>query len=176
MHNKRSNKADRPLGYEGEIDYVYSELTVMPPPEPVPFGEQTFELETNDLDLPYGLEGWRNSQDLRLMDREDLKKEVFGFFKEIKDKFHYGNIVGYLKMNKNKDAEIRICTYDEHNIDWYSSSERKNELLNDCQGNMWPINPKNYVMKIYANGKLATIERVEKFKCECLIVETDTDY
>ncbi|MBU3026008.1 hypothetical protein [Zobellia galactanivorans] len=153
---------------------VLQELPLTIPNIKIPMIEQEWNIEITDL--PYELEGWRNSQDLRLMDREELEKEVFGFFEEIKDKLHNGDVEGYLEMNENKDAEIRICTYDEDNLNWYSSSERKNELLNDCQGNMWPINPKDYVMKIYANGKLATIERVEKFKGECLIAETDTDY
>ncbi len=170
---KYIKKAEDPLGYEGEIDYSNSELKVIAPPEAVPVWEQIFELDIKDL--PYQLKGWSESDDLSKMDEETLKMEVFDYFKMIRNTLNDGNIKKFLEMNKVRDSEIAIGTYDD-NLEWYDSEERKHELISDCKNNMWKIEPEEYALKIYANGKLATIERINTLKNKCLIAETETDY
>lgn len=170
---KYIKNAEEPLGYEGEIDYTNSELKVIAPPEAVPVWEQIFELDIKDL--PYELKGWSESDDLSKMDKESLKMEVFDYFKMIRNTLNDGNIKKFLEMNKVRDSEFAIATYDD-NLEWYDSEERKQELISDCKNNMWKIEPEEYALKIYANGKLATIERINILKNKCLIAETETDY
>ncbi len=157
-----------PLGYEGEIDYVNSALEVVPPPKAVPFWEQEFDLEIKDL--PYTLTGWSKSQDLSKIDKEILKKEVFQYYNQLRDVMNKGDMEKYINMNANNDKEIAIATYDDK-LDWYTSSERKNEIINDCKDNMLPIDPIDYNLKIYGYGKIVTIERIKKFRNSVLLAK-----
>lgn len=164
---------NEPLGYEGEIDYVNSELQVVAPPEPVPFWEQTFELDIKSL--PYSLKGWSASKDLNKMDQDVLADEVFDFFQDLRDVMNNGNFDSFLEMNKKRDFEIAVSQYKE-DLGWFGAKQQKEEFLADCKGNMWLVNRDDYVVKIYGNGKLATIERIFKLKNQCLIAETEESY
>lgn len=164
---------DEALGYEGEIDYENNELEVLPPPKPVPFWEQTFNLEVKDL--PYELEGWKNGQDLSKIDERELKKEVFQYFNKIRDLLDKGKIDEYIALNKKKYLEMAVCLYTE-DVSSYWSESKKNKLSSYCTGNMWPIKEEDYALKLYANGKLASLERITTFKNQGLIAETETDY
>ncbi len=161
------------LGYEGEIDYENSSLEIIPPPKPVPFWEQEFDLEIKEL--PYTLTGWSKSEDLSKIDKEELKKQVFQFYQKIRTLMHHGKVEEYIALNKQKNKEISIATYDD-DLDWYTSDERKKELINDCKGNMWVIEESKYLLKTYAFGKIVALERVDNFKNKGLIAETETDY
>lgn len=165
--------SDTALGYEGEIDYLNSELEVIPPPNPVPFWEQIFELEIKDL--PYELEGWQNGQNLSKTDRKELTKEVLLYYNKIRDLLNEGGIEEYEELNRKKYLEMAVCLYTE-DVSSYWSESKKNELKQDCIGNMWPIKEEDYKLKLYANGKLAALERITTFKNRGLIAETETDY
>ncbi|MGS2737977.1 hypothetical protein [Sinomicrobium sp. M5D2P17] len=147
--------ADAAMGYEGEIDYQNSELEVQAPSEPVPYWEQKFELDIKDL--PYELVGWSNGRDLSQMDKEDLEKEVVSFYDHLRNLLNNGNVEEYLRLGKKKDEEVQIATYDD-DIAWYSSVERKQNLIKKCKGNMLPL--EGYRLSLYANGKLVCLERV----------------
>ncbi|WP_010522845.1 hypothetical protein [Aquimarina agarivorans] len=166
-----------PLGYKGEIDYENSELTVVPPPNAVPFWDQVFELDIKDL--PYELEGWSNSQDLSKIDEDKLSKGVFSFYNEIREVMNNGDVEKYFNMNSKSDKEIAVATFD-NDLEWYTSDERKNEIINDCKDNMLPINKEDYNLKIYGYGKIIAIERIKKFKNNSLIarkrIEDNTRY
>ncbi len=164
---------DAALGYDGEIDYVNSELEVIPPPKPVPFWEQVFELEVTDL--PYELEGWSNGQNLSQVDKKELKKEVFQYYGKIRELLNQGKVDEFLEINKKQYLEMAICLYTEDVTSYWSESER-NELIQDCKDNMWPLKEEDYSLKIYANGNLVSLERVNTFKNQGLIAETETDY
>ncbi len=67
-----------PLGYSHTIDYAKSELNIQAPAEPVAFWEQTWEV--NVKDLPYQVKGWRESEDLRKINKDTLKKKCLPIF------------------------------------------------------------------------------------------------
>ncbi len=161
-----------PLGYEGEIDYVNSALEVIPPPKAVPFWEQEFDIEIKDL--PYNLTGWSKSHDLSKMDKDELKNQVFDYYKKIRTLMNEGNIKEYLDLNKQKDKEIAIATYDDK-LGWYTSDERINNLSTKCKGNMLPLNKDNYQLKLYAYGRIVALERIGRFKNMGLIAKREVD-
>ncbi len=156
------------LGYEGEIDYENSSLEIIPPPKPVPFWEQEFDLEIKEL--PYTLTGWSKSEDLSKIDKDILKKEVFSFYNELREIMNNGDSKEYFNMNFSSDKELVIATYDD-DIEWYTSDERKNEIINDCKNNMLPIDQKDYNLRIYGYGKIIAIERRKRFKNNSLIAK-----
>ncbi len=165
--------AEDPLGYEGEIDYGNSELEVIAPPEPVAVWEQEFELEIKDL--PYDLLGWSESQDLSKMDDQQLKNDVFEYFESLRTILNSGDVETLLNITEKREKEISISTYD-YDTSCFYSEENKNDIIHKCKGNMWPILKEDFNVKIYANGRLATIERIEKFKNAGLVAETETNY
>jgi hypothetical protein len=160
--------AKEPLGYEGEIDYGNSELEVIPPPKPVPFWEQEFDLEIKDL--PYTLKGWSKSQDLSKMDQEELQEQVFQYYEKIRTLMNEGKVREYMGLNEQKDKEIAIAIYDD-DLDWYTSSERTDNLAKKCTGNMLPLDREKYALKIYANGKIVSLERIDTYKNKGLIAK-----
>ncbi|WP_438712669.1 hypothetical protein ACSTS3_10660 [Aquimarina muelleri] len=163
---------EEPLGYEGEIDYGNSELEVVPPPKPVPVWEQEFDIDIKDL--PYNLKGWSESQDLSKMDEYQLQKKVFEYFNYLRNLLNEGEIDTFLELNKTKDFEIGKATY-ETDLDWFSSPERTENIKNKCKGNMLPINENEYKMKFFANGKIVTLERIDRFKNMGLVAKRETD-
>ncbi|MFK7001779.1 hypothetical protein V3Q90_08640 [Flavobacterium oreochromis] len=144
-----------PLGYTNEIDYGSSELKIIAPPTKLPFWEQEWDLDIKDL--PYKLKGWSESEDLYKMDKDLLEKEVLKKYNELKDLLNLGKIDDYLNLGKNKNYELDICTYtteEQSKIDYQNNKLKMSKL---CVGNMQPIN--DYVLKLYANGRLVTLER-----------------
>ncbi|WP_282133538.1 hypothetical protein [Cellulophaga baltica] len=164
---------EKPLGYEGELDYQNNELLIVAPPEPVLFWEQTFELNVDAL--PYELEGWSNGQNLEDLNKDELKKEVFKEYNKIRDLLNLGKVDEYISINKKKYLEMAVCLYTK-DVNTYWSESVKKELISDCKGNMWPLSEEEYTMKIYGNGKLVKLERINQFKNRGLIAETETDY
>ncbi len=137
----------------------YKEIQKLPLPkieEPVPFLEAEWEIEITDL--PYELEGWSNSQDLRKIDKEVLKKEVVGFYNHLRDLLHTGKVDEYMQLLNTYYKDVDIFDYINKNKSKKDAVEIKQELLNEAKGNMQPI--ENYKLFIYANGKLVTLERI----------------
>ncbi len=143
--------AQAPLGYSNEIDYQNSALPIELPPEPVPFWEQSWEVNVDKL--PYELEGWKNSQDLSKMNQEKLEQEVLLYHEKLRNMLNEGHLTEFISLKKNVDQDIITSTYGE-DINWYTSDQRV-ENLKKCIGNMLPIN--NYEMRLFAHGKLVTL-------------------
>lgn len=148
------------------IDFKIPEITV-----PVPYFEFTGEFEV--ADLPYELEGWKNSQDLSKMDRDELEKEVVAFYKQIRDLNNDGNVEKYLALKEQQNNEVAISTYDDPN--WYLSEENINDIKKE-KGAMLPV--ENYKMEIFGDGRLVNLIRIDKefFPWDVIISETPTSW
>ena len=114
------NSTERPLSKKE--NYTEQRIRIPVPPEPVPVWEVSGEFEVTDL--PYELEGWKNSQDLSKIDRDELEKEVVGYYKYLRDLLSEGKVEEYLSQSKSKDKETIIATYDGE-LDWYKGEKRK---------------------------------------------------
>lgn len=144
---------DAPLGYSNEIDYDKSELNIVLPSENVPIWEQKWEVEIKDL--PYELKGWSESQDLRKMDQDLLKKEVLLLFTKYKNLLNEGKIDAYLKLGFQMDQDLNIATYatkKQSQINYAKNVELMSKL---CPGNMQEID--NFKMQLFADGRLVTL-------------------
>ncbi|MGU3373951.1 hypothetical protein [Chryseobacterium sp. M5A1_1a] len=149
---KLNKDKSKPLGYSNEIDYENNELKIIPPTEELPYWEQNWDLDINEL--PYSLKGWSESEDLSKMDKDQLEREVLTFFENQRTLLNEGEINEYLELGKKKDEEIIVSTYDD-NRSWYSSEERKENILR-AKGHMLPL--ENYKLELFGNGKLATLK------------------
>ncbi|MCD8177640.1 MAG: hypothetical protein LUE98_09505 [Tannerellaceae bacterium] len=142
------------LGYSEPIDYQKAALKVIAPPTSVPYWEQEWKIEVNNL--PYDLRGWRDGEDLSQWDKEELEKEVVSFYNHLRSLLHEGKITEFMDLNERLDYETGISVYDTPEI--YESDYHENVALltKKCVGHMLPID--NYVIKLYDGGKLIALE------------------
>lgn len=148
------------------IDFKIPEITT-----PVPYFEFTGEFEVTDL--PYELEGWKNSQDLSKVDREVLEKDVVAFYNYIRELLNNGEVEKTLLEDQQKNNEVAIATYDDPN--WYLGEENINDIL-AYKNSMLPI--ENYKMEIFGEGRLVTLIRIDKefFPWDVIIRETPSSW
>lgn len=109
------------------------------------------------------------------MDEQELTQEVFDYFESLRKTLNSGDVEDFLNMTEKREKEISVSTYD-YDTSYFYSEQNKNDISEKCKGNMWPILKEDYNVKVYANGKLATIERIKKFKNAGLVAETETNY
>ncbi len=165
------NSVEKPLSKKE--NYTEERMRIPVPPTEVPVWEVTGKFEV--IDLPYKLQGWKNSLDLSKIDRDELEKEVVDYYKYLRNLLNNGEVEEYLSQSLQKDQEIATSMYDE-NLDWYTGKERKNELIDDCKGKMLEI--ENYKMEIFGKGKLVKLVRVDEIlrNKSCLQSESETAY
>ena len=121
--------------------------------QPVPFYEAYWEFEA---ELPYEFEAWNKAQDLSKWDEDKLKDKVVAKFKEYRELLNTGKYQEFMKLQEFSNTQT-------FNSLFYSQQIRS-EILStnffELQKNiMMPL--ENYTMKLYANGKLVTLERVD---------------
>ncbi|SHK08565.1 hypothetical protein [Pseudozobellia thermophila] len=124
---------------------------------PVPRLEQEWDIDITDL--PYELEGWRNSQDLRLMDSKELEKKVVGFYENLIELLDKGEVDTYMNMLSKFYDETDTVEYLSKKESQQEKDEIRQELINESKGYMQPLT--NYSVFIYANGRLVTLERTD---------------
>lgn len=126
---------------------------------PVPFLEQEWEIDITNL--PYELEGWSDGQDLRKLDQEILGKKVVSFYKNLWHLLNDGNAEKYQQLWVAADKELMKYNYES--TESYQKAESNNLTdLKKCENMMIPL--EDYEMKIYAEGKLVTLERKSNTK------------
>lgn len=142
------------LGYEGRIDYPSSELPVLAPPAPVPYWDQQWTVEINDL--PYDLRGWRNGEDLSKLDQQELEKQVLAYYQKLRTMLNTGRITDFFELTSRQDIELAVATY--ATPEDYVKTLKKNmeDLMQECPNSMLPID--NYAMHLYAQGKIVQLE------------------
>lgn len=121
--------------------------------KPIPYYEVKGEFTA---EIPYELEGWSKGQDLSRIDQKVLHKKVVAYYQKLWNVLNDGNGEEYIKLWDNADMETIVFNYS--NIDYLKNlnNEEKKEII-DRKGRM--ISIEDYKMKLYANGKLVTLER-----------------
>ena len=145
----RNRETDEILNYEDKL------LPITAPTIDVPYFEQEWEVEITDL--PYELEGWSKGQDLRKWDKKELEKKVVAYYQKLWRILNNGEGEKYVEVWKKADQEL--FSY------YYTTQERYLKLVENtiedveeyCKGTMIPL--EDYEMKLYAEGKLVTLER-----------------
>ncbi|MDY3319614.1 hypothetical protein PG637_09995 [Riemerella anatipestifer] len=128
-------------------------LPITVPKTDVPYFEQEWEVEITEL--PYELEGWSNGQDLRKWDQKELEKKVVAYYKKLWEILNNGEGEKYMKLWQKADEELVIYNYENNYNDIYISEAE--DIEKGCKNMMIPL--EDYEMKIYAEGKIVTLER-----------------
>ena len=135
------------------LNYNSIPLPIVAPKEDVPYFEQEWEVEITDL--PYELEGWSKGQDLRKWDKDKLEKKVVAYYQKLWYILNNGEGERYMDLWKQADQELMFYDYETDYDSIYK--EESEEIKKNCTDNMIPL--EDYELKLYAEGKLVTLER-----------------
>ncbi len=124
-----------------------------PTPRPYYF-ENTWEF---DAEVPYNIDGWKKGKNLTKLNEEELKKQVVTKFEYFRNLLNKGKVDKFIQENALGYEEFVITNY--YQKKWSEFDENIRELVEDQEGFMLPL--ENYKMKIYGNGKLVTLERID---------------
>ena len=135
------------------LNYNSIPLPIVAPKEDVPYFEQEWDVELTEL--PYELEGWSKGQDLRKWDKKELEKKVVAYYQKLWRILNNGEGERYMDLWKQADQELMFYDYETDYDSIYK--EESEEIKKNCTDNM--IYLEDYEMKLYAEGKLVTLER-----------------
>jgi len=113
---------------------------------------------TFNLQVPYTLEGWQSAMDLSKEDSDRLKLETIACYEKMRKLMGNKDVNGELEYTKKSmlaysQALYRdATTFNDYLID-------KNNIYNSDGFYMEPL--KDYKMKIYGNGKVVGLERID---------------
>ncbi len=145
------NPNGRGLKYDEEI----MKLPLPPMPTPLPVIELEWEVEINDL--PYELEGWKNSKVFKKEDSIAVKKQVVAYYEELRTILNEGNSDEWKKQNLKKRKEFWTCVYEKNSNIKENWKAILNEVREERKGNMLPL--EDYKLHFYANGRVLSLER-----------------
>ena len=147
IRNKETNEI---LNYKADVA-----LPIVAPKEDVPYFEQEWDVELTEL--PYELEGWSKGQDLRKWDKDKLEKKVVAFHQKIRKILNDGNSEEWMKLIQKRFDEVCIFDYLSEKQIEKDLEEIKEDVEEYSKGTMIPL--EDYELKLYAEGKLVTLER-----------------
>ena len=146
----RNKETDEILNYKADVA-----LPIVAPKEDVPYFEQEWDVELTEL--PYELEGWSKGQDLRKWDKDKLEKKVVAFHQKIRKILNDGNSEEWMKLIQKRFDEVCIFDYLSEKRIEKDLKEIKEDVEEYSKGTMIPL--EDYELKLYAEGKLVTLER-----------------
>jgi len=146
----RNKETDEILNYKADVA-----LPIVAPKEDVPYFEQEWDVELTEL--PYELEGWSKGQDLRKWDKKELEKKVVAFHQRTRKILNEGNSEAWLKLIQKRFDEVCIFDYLSEKRIEKDLEEIKEDVEEYSKGTMIPL--EGYELKLYAEGKLVTLER-----------------
>ena len=146
----RNKETDEILNYKADVA-----LPIVAPKEDVPYFEQEWEVEITEL--PYELEGWSKGQDLHKWDKKELEKKVVAFHQKIRKILNDGNSEEWMKLIQKRFDEVCIFDYLSEKRIEKDLEEIKEDVEEYSKGTMIPL--EDYELKLYAEGKLVTLER-----------------
>ena len=146
----RNKETDEILNYKADVA-----LPIVAPKEDVPYFEQEWDVELTEL--PYELEGWSKGQDLRKWDKDKLEKKVVAFHQKIRKILNDGNSEEWMKLIQKRFDEVCIFDYLSEKRIEEDLKEIKEDVEEYSKGTMIPL--EDYELKLYAEGKLVTLER-----------------
>ena len=146
----RNKETDEILNYKADVA-----LPIVAPKVDVPYFEQEWDVKLTEL--PYELEGWSKGQDLRKWDKKELEKKVVAFHQKIRKILNDGNSEEWMKLIQKRFDEVCIFDYLSEKRIEKDLEDIKEDVEEYSKGTMIPL--EDYELKLYAEGKLVTLER-----------------
>ncbi len=146
----RDKKTDNISNFKMDVN-----LPLNIPSHSIPHFEQEWKI--NVKDLPYELKGWSSGQDLSKMDKGELEQKVVAFHEKIRNILNNGNGEEWLKLINNRIEDIKIYDYFDGPMISIEIANIKEDVEKYAKNTMIPL--EDYEMKLYADGKMVTLER-----------------
>ena len=140
------------------FDYDFLKEHEVKIPTSVPYFEETI---TFNAEVPYELEGWSNSQNLKEMDEDTLEKEMLVFYE------NYANVIN------NQDEEVWVKLIEKREQEYFKAvlynNKKSEELKERITSFLEPFNSefkKRYPLDkheiLFSNdGKIVTFKSIE---------------
>ncbi len=119
--------------------------------------KQSWTFQINNL--PYKIEGWKNSINLENENRDNLYNEVVTVYKKMSDYLVQGKIEEYIEAKKDFYDEINASEYYTNQEIEEDKSVIKSDLI--YWKNSKPLPFENFEMIFYAKGKLVSLRRID---------------
>lgn len=146
----RDKKTDNISNFHMDLN-----LPLYIPSDSVPYFVQEWKIDVKEL--PYKLEGWSNGQDLSKLDKKELEEKVLTFHEKVRKVLNTGNSEEWLKLTNKRLEEIKVFDYYDNDLLSNDISNIKLDVEKYAKNTMVPI--EDYELKLYADGKLVTLER-----------------
>ena len=126
--------------------------------EGLPYFEETF---TFDAEVPYELEGWNDSQNLKEIDQEVLEKEILNFYKEYADVIYNQDEEKWVKMNQKKELNYLKSVYynDVKSDEFEARIESFKEIFDSNFTKKYPLD--KYEILFSNEGRVVTLKSIE---------------
>ncbi|KIO51842.1 hypothetical protein [Flavobacterium hibernum] len=131
---------------------------------------KTFQI---DIDVPYNLQGWSESVDLKKENQKELNNELVNKFNEFRDLLKIHDVKSFLSKTEKSEKDLNEALF-------LSQEEIKSDL-NDLSADIkniidvYPI--ENYEIKFYGNGRIITLLRIDgKLKGTSVLRTDKADY
>ncbi len=147
------NPSGKGLKYNEEI----MKLPLPPMPTPLPYVEMEWEVEITDL--PYKLEGWKNSKVFKKGDSLEIKKQVVAYYEELRGILNDGEAEEWINRISRERKEIWTCLYEEESNINENVESLKEDVYQKYKNHMLPL--EDYELFFYANGRILSLERKE---------------
>ena len=119
-------------------------------------GQKVFEFKgTFDAEVPYHLEGWRNSKDLSKEDPDKLLKEAIAAYNNFRNVLIKKDVNAYAALMYDKEVELAKAFY------WYTPKESKkrwDEMSATVREKREILPLKDFKMVLYAGGKVLALQ------------------
>lgn len=117
--------------------------------------EDTFEAK-----VPYQLKGWKDSKNLKKMNKNKLEQNVINFYEEFASLMDDNNQEEIVNMILVKENEISQSLFFKEN----DSKEQWNQYTETIENTTFKTEPlENYKLYYYANGKVVALERIDLY-------------
>ncbi len=125
----------------------------------LPYFEESF---TFNAEVPYELEGWSNSQNLKEMDQDLLEKEILDFYENYADIIYNRNETIWTEMLKKRELEYFKAVY-------YNDKEQKSfkarlkdfyEPFDSKYSKKYPLDKYSIIFK--NDDKIVTLKSIER--------------
>ncbi|MCY0977817.1 hypothetical protein PGH12_15740 [Chryseobacterium wangxinyae] len=118
---------------------------------------QEQEWEVYIKELPYELEGWNKGQDLRKLNQKDLEQKVMNYYKKVWSILNNGDGNMWSNLTQKRSYETAIFDYNSKEELERFMKENEDVVSKKAKNMLIPL--EDFEMKIYADGKLVTLER-----------------
>jgi hypothetical protein len=119
-------------------------------------GQKVFEFKGSfDAEVPYQLEGWRNSKDLSKENQDELLKEAVAAYNNFRNVLIKKDVNAYAALMYDKEVELAKAFYWDTPAD---SKERWDDMSGTVRAKREILPLKDFKMVLYAGGKVLALQ------------------